>query len=202
MHVYWKSVRFTIHNSEYLNHPTREKMRNPGVRCGGCTLLWYAIPAGSRILAPPDHTGPRICIPYILSISDDDDDDDSGGGSSCAEHSAPSWDKADPDFDDGTTTPMPIHANVTAAARSSRLSPALAPAADTVEQKHEVDKYDTHHGQQLQPLLDAVGLSHTPWRCDESIVTEGTWSCWRKGPSSRAWCEKSPKNSSRICASF
>ena len=119
---------------------------------------------------------------HFAAADDDNDDDDSGGGSSCAEHSVPSWDKADPDFDDGTTTPMPIHANVTAAARSSRLSLALAPAADTVEKKHEVDKYDTHHGQQLQPLLDAVGLSHTPWRCDVSIVTEGTWSCWWKGP--------------------
>jgi len=75
---------------------------------------------------------------------DDDDDDDSGGDSSCAEHSVPSWDKADPDFDDGTATPMPNRANVTAAAaRSSRLSSALAPAADTVEQKHEVDNSTT-----------------------------------------------------------
>ena len=79
-----------------------------------------------------------------FAAADDDDDDDSGGDSSCAEHSVPSWDKANPDFDDGTATPMPNHANVTAAAaRSSRLSSALAPAADTVEQKHEVDNSTT-----------------------------------------------------------
>ena len=51
-----------------------------------------------------------------FAAADDDDDDDSGGDSSCAEHSVPSWDKANPDFDDGTATPMPNHANVTAAA--------------------------------------------------------------------------------------
>ena len=80
---------------------------------------------------------------HFAAADDDNDDDDSGGGSSCAEHSVPSWDKADPDFDDGTATPMPNHANITAAARPSRLSPALAPAADTVEQKHEVDNSTT-----------------------------------------------------------
>ena len=40
--------------------PPPRKVSRVGLDLQLDLLLWYAIPAGSRILAPPDHTGLRI----------------------------------------------------------------------------------------------------------------------------------------------
>ena len=90
-----------------------------------------------------------------FAAADDDDDDggDSAGGGSCADHSGPSWDKADLALDDGTTTPMPTCANVAAAvARSSRLS------AQDCLQAADFGNFPWLNGSPPSPGIGSVGL--------------------------------------------